>query len=71
VTVRYDWFRVNDLDGGNSTSERGDAITGGYAFEWGLRQRIAVEYTSLYSKRPSGASERSQSGWQLSYRFRY
>jgi hypothetical protein len=71
VTVRYDWFRVTDLDGGNSTAERGDGITGGYAFEWGLRHRIAVEYTSLYSRRPSTASERTHDGWQLSYRFRY
>lgn len=72
ATVRYDWFRVNDLDGGNSTSEQGDGITAGYAFEWGLRHRIAVEYTWLDSKRPSSAqSERSQDGWQLSYRFRY
>lgn len=72
ATVRYDWFRVNDLDGGNSTSEQGDGITAGYAFEWGLRQRIAVEYTWLDSKRPRSAqSERSQDGWQLSYRFRY
>jgi hypothetical protein len=72
ATVRYDWFRVNDLDGGNSTSERGDGITAGYAFEWGLRQRIAVEYTWLESKRPSSAqTQRSQDGWQLSYRFRY
>lgn len=72
ATVRYDWFRVNDLDGGNSTSEQGDGITAGYAFEWALRHRIAVEYTWLDSKRPSSAqSERSQDGWQLSYRFRY
>lgn len=72
ATVRYDWFRVEDLDDGNSTSEQGDGITAGYAFEWGLRQRIAVEYTWLDSKRPSNAqSERSHDGWQLSYRFRY
>jgi hypothetical protein len=71
ATVRYDWFRVTDIDGGNSTSERGDGITFGYAFEWGLRQRIAVEYTELYSRRPSTASERTHDGWQLSYRFRY
>ncbi len=72
ATVRYDRFRVNDLDGGNSTAERGDGITAGYALEWGLRQRIAVEYTWLDSRRPSSAqSERSHDGWQLSYRFRY
>ena len=39
-TVRYDEFRLDDLDGGNSTAERGDGITAAYAFEWGLRQRI-------------------------------
>jgi hypothetical protein len=72
ATVRYDDFRVTDLDGGNSTSEEGDGITAGYAFEWGLRQRVAVEYTWLDSRRPSSAqSERSHDGWQLSYRFRY
>jgi hypothetical protein len=72
ATVRYDWFEVNDLDGGNSTSEQGDGITAAYALEWGLRHRIGVEYTWLDSKRPSNASvERSHDGWQLSYRFRY
>jgi hypothetical protein len=72
ATVRYDWFRISDLDGGNSTSERGDGITAAYAFEWGLRHRIGVEYTWLDSKRPSNALvERSHDGWQLSYRFRY
>ena len=50
----------------------GDGITAAYAFEWGLRQRIAVEYTWLDSKRPaSSPTERSHDGWQLSYRFRY
>ncbi len=72
ATVRYDEFRLDDIDGGNSTSERGDGITAAYAFEWGLRQRIAVEYTWLDSKRPaSSPTERSHDGWQLSYRFRY
>ena len=60
------------FDGGNSTEERGDGITAAYAFEWGLRHRIGVEYTWLDSKRPgSTPSERSHDGWQPSYRFRY
>ena len=72
MTVRYDEFRVSDLDGGNSTAERGDGITAAYALELGLRHRIAVEYTWLDSRRPASAqSERSHDGWQLSYRFRY
>lgn len=72
VSVRYDDFRVNDLDGGNSTRETGDGVTVGYAYEWGLRQRVAVEYTWLDSNRPGSAHpEPSQDGWQLSYRFRY
>jgi hypothetical protein len=71
ATVRYDEFRLGDLDGGNPTSEAGDGITAAYAFEWGLRHRIGVEYTWLDSRRPSSASERSHDGWQLSYRFRY
>ena len=72
ATVRYDEFRLGDLDGGNSTAERGDAITAAYSLEWGLRHRIAVEYTWLDSTRPgSTPSERSHDGWQLSYRFRY
>jgi len=72
ATVRYDEFHLGDLDGGNSTAERGDGITAAYSLEWGLRHRIAVEYTWLDSTRPgSTPSERSHDGWQLSYRFRY
>jgi hypothetical protein len=72
LTVRYDEFRLGDLDGGNSTAETGAGTTVAYAFEWGLRQRIAVEYTWLDSTRPgSTPSERSHDGAQLSYRFRY
>jgi hypothetical protein len=71
-TVRYDKFRVTDLDGGNVTSETGDAITVAYALELGLRQRIGIEYTSLSSDRPGSAlAHLSQDGWQISYRFRY
>jgi hypothetical protein len=71
-SVRYDEFRVRDLDGGNSTTEMGDGVTAAYAYEWGLRQRIAVEYTWLSSVRPGRAlSELSHDGWQISYRLRY
>jgi hypothetical protein len=72
ATVRYDEFHLGDLDGGNSTAERGDGITAAYSVEFGLRHRIAAEYTWLDSTRPgSTPSERSHDGWQLSYRFRY
>lgn len=71
VSLRYDEFRVNDLDGGNSTGEKGDGKTLAYAYEWGLRQRLALEYTWLSSARGSAPVELSQDGWQLSYRFRY
>ena len=71
-TVRYDEFRVNDLDGGNSTRESGDGVTVAYLYEWGLRHRVGVEYIWLNSDRPlSAVPEPSQDGWQLSYRFRY
>jgi hypothetical protein len=72
VSARYDEFRTRDLDGGNSTQEMGDALTLAYAYEWGLRHRLCVEYTWLESFRPASAEPRpSQDGWQLSYRFRY
>jgi hypothetical protein len=71
-TIRYDEFRVKDLDGGNPTGESGDGITAAYMYEWGLRHRVAVEYIWLDSTRPASATpEPSQDGWQLSYRFRY
>jgi hypothetical protein len=72
IGARYDEFRVHDLDGGNSTGERGDAVTAAYAYDWGLRQRIGLEYTWLSSNRSARAAPTSsQDGWQLSYRFRY
>ena len=70
-TVRYDEFRVNDLDGGNSTAER-RRRHGRLSFEWGLRHRVASN--TLVQQRSSGQRaepEPSQDGWQLSYRFRY
>ncbi|HZF27189.1 MAG TPA: hypothetical protein VEZ88_13070 [Steroidobacteraceae bacterium] len=72
VTVRYDDFHVQDLDGGNSTRENGDAVTLAYLYEWGLRHRLGAEYIWLHSNRPASAvPEPEQDGWQLSYRFRY
>jgi hypothetical protein len=72
VSARYDEFRVDDMDRGNSTRERGDGMTFGYSYEWGLRNRVAFEYVWLDSVRPGSArSEPDQDGWQLSYRFRY
>ncbi len=71
-SVRYDAFRVNDLDGGNSTQERGEGVTLAWLFELGLRHRIGLEYIWLNSRRPASVPpEPSQDGWQLSYRFRY
>ena len=72
LTVRYDRFRVGDLDQGHSTAENGDAVTVAYTFESGLRQRIGIEYTTLDSNRRTYIPTRlSQQGWQVSYRFRY
>jgi hypothetical protein len=72
VTARYDEFHVGDEDHGNSTREDGSGVTFGYAYEWGLRNRVAFEYVWLDSERPGAAHpEPDQDGWQLSYRFRY
>lgn len=72
ISVRYDEFRVRDLDLGNPTAEMGDAITLGYSYEWGLRSRVGLEYTWLESIRPVGVPlDLRQDGWQVSYRFRY
>ena len=72
VSVRYDAFRVHDLDGGPSTSEHGHAETATYLIEIGLRQRIALEYIWMTSRREAtGSLNPSPGGWQLSYRFRY
>jgi hypothetical protein len=71
-TIRYDEFRVRDLDGGNPTAESGHGITAAWLYEWGLRHRIGLEYLWLDSNRPASATPKpSQDGWQLSYRFRY
>ena len=71
-SVRYDDFRVEDVDGGNPTSESGDGVTAAYFYHWGLRHRVGFEHIWLDSRRPAGAPvELSSDGWQLSYRFRY
>jgi hypothetical protein len=71
-TVRYDDFRVEDVDGGNPTSERGEAFTAAYLYHWRLRHRIGLEYIWLDSRRPGDAPlELSSDGWQVSYRYRY
>jgi hypothetical protein len=71
-TVRYDEFRIRDLDAGNPTAETGDGYTVGYSFEWGLRQRVALEYLSLDSERTARLQPLpTQDSVQLSYRFRY
>jgi hypothetical protein len=72
LSARYDWFRLEDVDGGNNTSEQGDAITFAYFYQLGLRHRFGFEHTWLDSDRPVvSASTLSHDGWQLSYRFRY
>jgi hypothetical protein len=72
VSVRYDSFRIHDLDGGPDTNEHGHAITTSYVLELGLRSRIALEYIWLRSYREAtGAANPTPDGWQLSYRFRY
>lgn len=71
-SIRYDDFRVDDVDGGNPTSESGDGVTAAYFFQWGLRHRIGFEHIWLDSRRPADAPvELSSDGWQISYRFRY
>jgi hypothetical protein len=73
LTVRYDVFRVHDLDGGPvSTTEHGDSITASYQVAFGLRHRVALEYVWMNSHRvATGPLNPSPDGWQISYRFRY
>jgi hypothetical protein len=72
LTVRYDHFRIDDDDGPPATRERGHAVTATYAFEIGLRHRLAFEYVWVDSERPEKSSpDPSDNQWQLSYRFRY
>ncbi|HKZ72960.1 MAG TPA: hypothetical protein VJ011_02785, partial [Steroidobacteraceae bacterium] len=72
VSVRYDEFRVRDLDGGPRTDERGDGITVAWLVGIGLRHRVGFEHVWLDSRRPASAlPQLSHDGWQLSYRFRY
>ncbi len=73
LTVRYDVFRVHDLDGGPvSTSEHGDAVTTSYMVQFGLRHRLALEYVWMTNHRVATAPlNPTPDGWQVSYRFRY
>lgn len=73
LTVRYDVFRVHDIDGGPvSTSEHGDAVTASYMLQFGLRHRVALEYIWMNSHRVVNAPlNPTPDGWQVSYRFRY
>jgi hypothetical protein len=72
LSVRYDTFRIHDLDGGPSTSERGHAQTVAYLIDIGLRQRVALEYVWMHSRRDAtGALNPTPGGLQLSYRIRY
>ncbi len=73
VSLRYDSFRVHDLDGGPvSTSERGHAWTLSYVIQVGLRNRIALEHIWMDSRREAnGLANPTPDGWQISYRFHY
>lgn len=72
LSVRYDFFRENDLDGAPFYREHGDGITLAYLFEFGLHHRVGFEYIFAHSRHPSlSHSDPSDGGWQLSYRFRY
>lgn len=72
VTVRYDNFRLHDLDGPPITTEDGHAVTLAYQYQLGLRHRLAAEYIWLDSQRVASAfSNPTPDGWQLSYRYRY
>jgi hypothetical protein len=72
LTARYDFFRVDDHDGGPITREHGWALTFAYLVEIGLRHRLGIEYLRITSHRPAtGFNDPSDGGWQFSYRFRY
>jgi hypothetical protein len=71
-SLRYDSFRVHDLDSGPSTSEHGHAVTVSYLVQVGLRNRIALEHIWMNSHRDAiGPLNPTPDGWQISYRFRY
>jgi hypothetical protein len=71
-SLRYDSFRVHDLDRGPSTSEHGHAVTVSYLVQVGLRNRIALEHIWMNSHRDAtGPLNPTPDGWQISYRFRY
>jgi hypothetical protein len=72
VSVRYDSFRIRDLDGEPNTRDNGDGVTVSWQLQWKLRHRVAFEHIWLNSRRPaSGVPDPTPDGWQLSYRFRY
>jgi hypothetical protein len=72
LSLRYDSFRVHDLEGSPSTSEHGHAVTAAYLIQVGLRNRIALEYVWMNSHRDAtGPLNPTPDGWQLSYRIRY
>ena len=72
LSARYDFFRVDDADGGPITREHGWALTFAYLVEIGLRHRLGIEYLRITSHRPAtGFDDPSDGGWQFSYRYRY
>ncbi|HEY4212389.1 MAG TPA: hypothetical protein VGM84_13000 [Steroidobacteraceae bacterium] len=72
LSLRYDSFRIHDLDGGPNTNEHGHALTTSYFVDLGLRSRVALEYIRMDSQREAtGLVNPTPDGWQVSYRFRY
>jgi len=71
-TVRYDSFRIRDVDGGPNTRDDGDAVTVSWQWQWRLRHRIAFEHIWLNNRRPAdNLTDPTPDGWQLGYRYRY
>jgi len=72
LSVRYDSFRLEDLDGGLITAEDGEGVTFAWFWQIGLRHQLGFEHVWLdVDRRSQPPPAPSQDGWQLSYRFRY
>ncbi len=72
VSVRYDSFRLQDVDGGSVTAEDGEGVTFAWFWQIGLRHQLGFEYVWLdVDRRSQPTLAPSQDGGQLSYRFRY
>ena len=57
MSVRYDSFRLHDLDGGRPSPTRTvDGVTLAYHLQLGLRHRVGAEYIWLDSDAPASAT---------------